>query len=443
LDEADREAIAGYLDGGGSLWLSSNRAIEALYATDNGDFATDWFGTGWIDIDSFYKPVVFAGEDILAGRELSLEIDSITLRHRLLPLLRGSWVFDRIVVESPRIVLRSESSGDILGAAAVPAALAVQDEEQSDERLLISSITIRNGDFIGISDGEAGFEIEGMRLEIDDLRYEQAAGAARGLSGEGTFSTDSIRLGELIARDSSGPVVLRDGTIFLDGHRFTTGLGEFEAETLEIDPAAQPFTYRLVLRGEPLHVGDLIGGSAEGKPGRFLLQAVGSGPEKHGLRGAGHVHLPGGDVPSSPYLELIESFIGGLPIVGEPWEPTDVEYQIADGRVRLLPFTLLTGNAQLDVGGEIDLEGPLALQIRVAAPRDKVRVDEVPKEVLDLLTDERGRVVVPLVMSGTLEEPSIAPDWAELTNIGRSDAAREAGRKLLDRLDKNLRKLLD
>jgi hypothetical protein len=74
LDEDDRAAIAEYLGGGGKLWVSSNRAIEALYAVDEGAFAAEWFGTGWIDIDSFYRAVQFVGEDILGGHDLTLEV---------------------------------------------------------------------------------------------------------------------------------------------------------------------------------------------------------------------------------------------------------------------------------------------------------------------------------------------------------------------------------
>lgn len=378
------------------------------------------------------------GSSTGVDRDLDLEIESVRLEHRLFPLLRGEWVFDRIEIESPRIELRSSSSGDLFGAAAVPAALAIPDEESSEARMLISSMLITNGDFVVVSDGETGLAIRGFRLELDELRFEPTSTAIEGLSGHGTFASDSIQLGDLIARDSNGPLRLQNGTLILNGHQFATELGEFEAEVLEIDPAAEPFTYRLVLKGDPLRVASLLGGSGEGETGAFFLEGTGTGPEKDGLRGEGRVHLPGGEVPSSPYLALIESLLGGVPIAGERWEPADVDFEIAESTIRLLPFTIALERAKLDIEGAIDLEGPLDLDVRVGAPRAMVRVKEIPSELLDVLTDERGHVSIPLVMQGTIENPRLRPDWNELAQIARRNPGR-----VLESLEKGLRNLFD
>lgn len=74
IDEDDRGAIAGYLGGGGKLWLSSNRAIEALTGVDQAEFAARWFGVESVDIDSYYKPVQFHTTDILGEGTLDLTV---------------------------------------------------------------------------------------------------------------------------------------------------------------------------------------------------------------------------------------------------------------------------------------------------------------------------------------------------------------------------------
>ena len=375
--------------------------------------------------------------------DLDLEIDAVTLEHRLLPLLRGDLVFDRIDVDHPRVELHSKDPGNLAGAAAVPGALAAHDPDDSGPRLVISSMSVRDGAFVAVSDGEPGMEIRGLRLEIDELRVEPSATGPARLSGHGTIATEAIRLGELVARESEGPVKLEGGKVILDGHRFTTDLGEFVAETFEIDPTAEPLTYRLVLHGDPLHVAELLRGTGGSDAGTFLLDGAGRGTEKHDLRGKGRLHLPGGEVPSSPYLELVEVFLGGLPIVGEPWKPVDVDYEIADNRVRLVPFTLVTETARLDVAGGIDLEGPLKVDLRVGVPRDRIRVDEIPDELLDVLTDANGQVSIPLAMRGTIEAPRLRPDWEALADAGSTKAGREAGRKLLDAIDQGLKRLFD
>lgn len=74
IDEDDRNAIAGYLGSGGKLWLSSNRAIEALTGVEQADFAATWFGVESVDIDSYYKPVTFHTTDILGDGSLQLNV---------------------------------------------------------------------------------------------------------------------------------------------------------------------------------------------------------------------------------------------------------------------------------------------------------------------------------------------------------------------------------
>ena len=68
LDEDDRAEIASYLTGGGKLWLSSNRAVEAATLAEGGaDFIAQWFGVEWVDIDSFYRPVSMVNADIFGS----------------------------------------------------------------------------------------------------------------------------------------------------------------------------------------------------------------------------------------------------------------------------------------------------------------------------------------------------------------------------------------
>ncbi len=74
LDEDDRAAIEEFLGGGGRMWLSSNRAIEALIGEEAVDFGARWFGVESIDIDSFYKPVRFETEDILGDEGLTIGV---------------------------------------------------------------------------------------------------------------------------------------------------------------------------------------------------------------------------------------------------------------------------------------------------------------------------------------------------------------------------------
>ena len=80
LDPADRGQIASYLDEGGKLWLSSNRAIEALLTSEAaGDtgavaFGANYFGVTSADIDSFYNTVQFEMDDILPDKTVDIDV---------------------------------------------------------------------------------------------------------------------------------------------------------------------------------------------------------------------------------------------------------------------------------------------------------------------------------------------------------------------------------
>jgi hypothetical protein len=374
--------------------------------------------------------------------ELRMTIDEVRLSYRLWPLLRGSWEFDSIVVDQPAVELVTTDPGDAFAAAAVPAAIAVPDEADSPTRLAISSIVFRDGRLVTVSGEGAGLEIEGLQLSLRNLRVEPASTALAGLSGEGTIASSVVRIGDFEARDSRGPVVVDRGRLLLDGHRFSTEIGEFTIGRLEVDLLAEPFTYQLALQGDPLDTGRLLGASVNGASGRFSIEGTGTGPGAEGLVGTGRVALPGGTVPPSPYLELIDGIFRGVQIVGSPWEPLEVDFTIDAGRVGLTPFTLETRFAKIDVGGELELEGPMDLDLRVRAPRENVRIPAIPSALLDLLEDD-GYVSVPLKMSGTLESPRLRPDWDELARIREEPAARDLGRRLRESIDREVRKLLE
>jgi M6 family metalloprotease-like protein len=74
LDEDDRAEIAAYLDDGGQLWLSSNRAIEALGLSEGAEFGAQYFGVTSADIDSFYDVVQFEMAGFLPDGTVDLDV---------------------------------------------------------------------------------------------------------------------------------------------------------------------------------------------------------------------------------------------------------------------------------------------------------------------------------------------------------------------------------
>lgn len=74
LDEVDRAAIATYLDGGGRLLLTSDRAAGAIVADGGTDFLHDYFGAEVVDTDTYGIPVDAVGSgDLLGSSAIGLQ----------------------------------------------------------------------------------------------------------------------------------------------------------------------------------------------------------------------------------------------------------------------------------------------------------------------------------------------------------------------------------
>jgi len=93
LDEDDQTEMAAYLDGGGDLWLSSNRAIGALevMGDDAETFAHDYFGAATVGTDTITQPFTAVGTGDLFG----------TARHGLQPYPIRPFVDQLEVAASP------------------------------------------------------------------------------------------------------------------------------------------------------------------------------------------------------------------------------------------------------------------------------------------------------------------------------------------------------
>jgi M6 family metalloprotease-like protein len=74
IDQVDRREIAAYLDGGGKLWLSSNRASDALTAVAEDAWLATYFGATLGEVETYDHATAAKGTgDILGAIELGLQ----------------------------------------------------------------------------------------------------------------------------------------------------------------------------------------------------------------------------------------------------------------------------------------------------------------------------------------------------------------------------------
>jgi hypothetical protein len=226
-----------------------------------------------------------------------------------------------------------------------------------------------------------------------------------------------------------------------NGVKFQTPQGPFEAR-VDAQVDRLPFTYTLSLDGHPLDVATMMTvskGAARGPgEGTLRLEGRGAGAEAAGLKGKGVLRLSAGALPSTPLLAAVERALGRTRLVGARYQETEAPFRVEGGRVYLDGLELRTEQAGLDIAGWAALEGPLELSVAILTPREGLTVEGVAAGALDLMTDDQGRVVVPLKVTGTQDEPRVRPDAAALAQQARRGGART----LLDKAGRGLGGLL-
>jgi hypothetical protein len=378
------------------------------------------------------------GKATFRGGRGTVAIERLVLDHRLWRLLLGEVVVDRLIVERPHIRLE-ETRAPERGARSAPGPAAGPAASLGRLALRVSRIDVEDGAIELAALGQPRPTVlRGFALALRDVAFDAARGAAlAGLSGAGELRVEEVAFARTRARDVRGALRLGGGRLSTGAIRFQTPQGPFEA-TLDAQLDRLPFTYTLALAGEPLDLGSLITVSARGSGGpgeaALRLDGRGVGTEATGLTGRGVLRLEKGELPATPLLAAVERVLGRTRLVGAPYEATEAPFRVEGGRVWLDDLRLRTEQVGVDVAGWASLDGPLELALAVHAPRAGLAVEGVAAGALDLMTDDQGRVVVPLAVVGTQQQPRVRPDLGKVAETARRGGARtlleKAGRGL-------------
>jgi len=395
---------------------------------------------------------------------LDLALRSLVLEPELLPLLRRRLVVRRLVLEAPDLRLVSDRPARAGGAgrgdrearrerrrkpqeraAELPASAAPLGAAVAVE---VRSLRMVDGSLSLVDAAGATTAIRGLDLELRDLEIEGEEALA-GIRGRGSLRAAQLESGDLTATALSAELEAGDGRLLLTELGFSTPSAEVRGASLTTDLTQVPYTYELAAAGAmDLDVFLSGSGAAEGGkagPATVRLDVTGVGPDAERVRGSGSVRLEPGAFPAPPLIRQIESVVGEALLSGRPYEAVEIPFSIDGERVEVGDFELVSQDLTLGGAGRIDLSGPLAMRLRLTAPRAGIKADSLGSDVLDGLTGADGRVALPLRVRGSLESPRVEPDLDALSGqvIDKArDAAEEEfgklGRDLLDKLlDRN------
>lgn len=400
------------------------------------------------------------------GGSLSATADKLVLKHQVGPLLRGEVLVDEIVLLRPELELVSSESGDsgapasgstgsapsAGGGSEADTATEVQataggpqgaEEEGSGLKLRIRRFAIVDGTLVTRVEGvdEPPTEVRGLDLELRDLTTDTtAASLIQGLTGVGELEAEELLAGETRASEVTGTLKIEGGHLLVSDCDFETDFGGLVLSTFDLDLNHDPYRFAMTLVGDALQTHPFLGG-ADGAgfgSGRLNLELKGDLSETMNLDGQGGLAVNTGELPTTEILSALEDLLR-IQLVGQKYDPFAVGFAIGQERVSAEPFRLVVGDVELAIGGGAGLfDETLGLDLGAIAPRAYFDIDEIPKEVIEALTDVDGRVNLPIQIAGTLGQPKVTFDRSAWGDLARRRLEQEAQKQI----EKGLLRLL-
>jgi hypothetical protein len=315
------------------------------------------------------------------GARISLQMDELALNHRLWPLLRGEVEVRQIVLDGPTVELTSKPAPaqpastpappPAPEAPPPPSATPAPPPAQSGAsapggrpmRLAVERFAILNGRVTLRTEGDANpkADLTGLALELGDIVIDPSASPAfMGLAGAGELTIDSIAWAEGSFTDVQGAMAVRQGRAELKGVGLRSALGSAVLDQAVVDLTTSPFRYQFSAGAKDLDVNAAIGATGQRAlgPASLTLTGEGRGPDLEAFHGQGRLSLAAGALPDLPALKKLDSSLE-TGIVGARYEATDVNVEVTEGRLTLVPFTLRSDLLTLDLSGNGDVTGRL------------------------------------------------------------------------------------
>jgi hypothetical protein len=172
-----------------------------------------------------------------------------------------------------------------------------------------------------------------------------------------------------------------------------------------------------------------VEGGFETLAGDVKLDGEWTGPDswRRSLRGSGRVELSGGEIDDSPITRsLFAAVFGKGPVVsrlgedGDEAAPTrleqlDASFVVRDGRAVTEDLRMATSDYRMQGKGSVGLDGSLSLDTEVALEPHGIRKLYLLAAVPFRKPGSGTLPAVPVQVSGTLEDPRVAPDVTGLS----------------------------
>ena len=379
------------------------------------------------------------------GGAVVTTLERVVLEHRLLPLLFGDIVVDRLLLEKPiiEVIVDDTSAASRTTVRTTPAVprlwrVSLVQEEPSattvGRSITVHSASIVDGTLLLSAAGRAPTtRLYGLNVELHDIVVDpRASSVAVGLSAHGHVDVGEVRAAERIATGNRAQLTADNGIFTVTGLELTMPEGRFSAAELVVDLTADPYTYRTSLVGADINVNGFLGIEESDALGLVSIEmdAAGAGPETASVVGSGRIHLAAGHIPELPALDQVAELLG-LRLAGLRYASTTIEFTVGGNRVEVSPFEVLSDGLRLEASGELGIGGGVDARALISVPRQDVNMGnwqgDLSDRLVDALTDENGWVSIPLLIAGTVDQLEVRPDSTALLAALREATGNSLG----------------
>ena len=388
-------------------------------------------------LDGLRLGKVHAVATLPAGK-VTLDADTIVLESRVGPLLKKQIHIERVVLRRPHLVLEeapwSDAEPEPPAAAAAASGMSAKVVE-----VLLEDATF---EIIPADPEMPPLLVEGFDLTLRDLDMADTGLLMTSLRGAGAMQIDRVVTPDAQVVDAEGDLELGDGNLTLRDFDFqVVDAGKMSVPEMVLRLADPELTYDMDLRGE-LDIAGILGVGTS-KLGSATMVFEGQGPvaDVFASYGGGRVEVKPGNLPDAKLFQLIDRTLGDTLLVGAAYDLLDFGYSLQDQRIYVDAFDIGTPNVGLTVSGTASLDGTMSMEFLVRVPREMLKIKEIPPEVLDILEDPEGRVVLPFSVGGPSYDPKVILARQTLMDAAKEGAKREVKERATQEVGKALGRL--
>ena len=246
-----------------------------------------------------------------------------------------------------------------------------------------------------------------------------------GIPARGTakLEVDKLRFGNFGASDLNAQVVFGGDSIVVTDVTMNTLGGKCSGKSRLLLPKEGARTYKTSFSGDNLEMKELLNSFTPVKDfmsglSFFEISVEGKLPEDvsplKSVAAKGQVKTAQAKAIGSPLVSAIASWVGLGKSDQYALRDFATSFLVQDGRVILPQCRLEEKNSMWDFAGSTGFDGTLDYKVNVTLSQEYSKRIGSPKGLDQLLKDDQGRVVVDLIMGGTVKKPTFKWDNARM-----------------------------